>query len=52
MIIGFIMQCIRACTTIKDTMQQVKGLYAERYTKENKEGVRTDIKQSVFEDGE
>lgn len=47
------MQHIRACTTIKDTMQQVKGLHvhAERYTKENKEGVRTDIKR-VFEDKE
>jgi len=46
------MQHICACTTIKDTMQQVKGLHAKRYTNENKEGVGTDIKQSVFEDRE
>jgi hypothetical protein len=49
---GFIMQHIHACTTIKDTVQQLKGLHAGRYTKENKEGVSTDIKQSVFEDRE
>jgi hypothetical protein len=45
---GFIMQHISACTTIKDTMQQVKGLHAERYTKKKKEGVSTDIKQSFI----
>jgi hypothetical protein len=33
-------------------MKQLKGLHAGRHTKENKEGVSTDIKQSLFDDNE
>ena len=44
---GFIMQHICACTTINNTIQQVKRLHEERYTKQNKERVSRDIKQSV-----
>jgi hypothetical protein len=47
MTIALIMQHICASTTIEDTMKQVKGLHEKRYTKEYKEGVSTDIKQSV-----
>jgi hypothetical protein len=41
------MQHICACTTINNTIQQVKRLHEERYTKQNKERVSRDIKQSV-----
>jgi hypothetical protein len=39
------MQC--EYTTIKDTIQQIKGFHEESYTKEKRETVATDTEQYV-----